>query len=44
MTTAGIIAVAILAVMIGLILWGIRGHRGYTVRDDPYGWGSGESD
>ncbi len=40
MTNGGIIAVAFLVVMIGLILWGIRGHpRGGDGSGNQYGPG-----
>lgn len=41
MTTGGIIAVAFLAILIGLVLWNIRGHRERSGRDHQDGWHSG---
>lgn len=44
MTTAGIVSVAFLFVLVGLILWGIRGHpRGGDGSGNLYGQGPGNT-
>ena len=38
MTIGGIIAVGFLLVLVVLVLWNIRGHRGFSDRDHHGGW------